>query len=817
MASDSSRPASRTAALLFVCVAAIVGALIGFLGPVPSVEPQNLAIAFSAAALAQAVSMKFRQGSHTIYFHWGEAALIICAFLLPTAFVPGMVGVGALVGNYLWRVRVGRPLELRMLGNASNATLASLAGAWTVHAIQPNLNQTDLQRPMIALIAGGVAYTIVGAFLVNAVFESESVLLRTIRTLKGKLLIIVGNITVGCIAALFLARRPFWLLLLPPLLVLIYQAYVYQTAAADERRMWREFADIARSLNQLDERGVAVAAVEGALSLFSASVVDVWVDRLAGPPRGYRGTASVAGHELSELRGPDDHPDPRLASGTRQLTIGGVRIGEMRLWVPPGISFGGREEMVMSAICEALAAALHDAAAHRALRALAARSMHDAQYDVLTGIANRLTLERNGADLLRRCPLDQRVCVLVLNLNRFKEVNDTLGHAAGDDLLRVTASRLAAYVGPGDLIARLNGDEFAVLSIAQRPDPVEWAKGLAEQLAVPTELANLPLAVEASIGVAIADAGSVDVVELLRRADLAMYEAKRGANAVAVYGSRTTPDPDQGTERLSILVDLREALDCADQLVLAVQPAVDLVSGTPIGVEALIRWRHPRRGPLGPADFIDVVDRSDLVVPFTRYVLDRALSLAHDWAQAGVPMPVSVNLSPRSLVDPTLPDSVAALLDAHQVPPRMLILEITEMAVPPGQPVVGEVLAALRALGVQLAVDDFGTGYSSLSFLARVQVDEVKVDASFVSAMVDSPEAAAIVRTTVDLGRQLGVRVVAEGVETPAQRAALADLGCAAAQGYHFIEPFDASDAVPILKSLLADVPTVPLPTPTVG
>jgi len=805
MASDNSRPAPRTAQVL-VCVAAIVAALVGFLQPVGRIDPKHLAFGFSAAVLAQAVSMRFQQGNRTIYFAWGEAALIITASLLPTAAIPGVMAIGALVGNALWRWRIGRPFEFRMLVSASNAGLASLAGAWTVHAFYPHVSvdQASLTGPMMALIAGACAYTIVGAFLINAVFETGDVIHRTIRTLNGKLLIIVGNITVGCIAALFLARRPFWLLLLPPLLVLIYQAYVYQTAAADERRMWREFADIARSLNQLDERGVAVAAVEGALALFSASVVDVWVDRLAGPSRGYRGTVTPTEIELTEIRGPEPHPDVSLAASTRQLSIGGVRVGEMRIWVPPGISFGGREEMVLSAICEALAAALHDAAAHRALRALAARSVHDAQYDVLTGIANRLTLERNGAELLRRCPIDQRVCVLVLDLNRFKEVNDTLGHAAGDDLLRVTASRLAAYVGPGDLIARLNGDEFAVLSVAQRPDPVEWAKALADQLAVPTELANVPLAVEASIGVAIADAGAVDVVELLRRADLAMYEAKRGANAVAVYGSRTT-DPEQGTERLSILADLREALDCSDQLVLAVQPAIDLATGIPIGVEALIRWRHPRRGALAPREFIDVVDRSDLVVPFTRYVLDRALSLAADWAAAGVAMPVSVNLSPRSLIDPTLPDAVMALLTAQGVPAHMLILEITEMAVPPGQPVVGEVLAALRTLGVQLAVDDFGTGYSSLSFLARVQVDEVKVDSSFVAAMVDSPQAAAIVRTTVDLGRQLGVRVVAEGVETPAQRAALAALGCGAAQGRHFIAPFDAADAVPILKSLISD------------
>ena len=255
--------------------------------------------------------MKFQQGNRTIYFAWGEAALIIIASLLPTAAVPGVMAIGALVGNALWRCGSAARSSSGCSVSASNAELASLAGAWTVHAFYPHVSvdQASLTGPIAALVAGACAYTIVGAFLINAVFETGDVIHRTIRTLNGKLLIIVGNITVGCIAALFLARRPFWLLLLPPLLVLIYQAYVFQTAAADERRMWREFADIARSLNQLDERGVAVAAVEGALSLFSASVVDVWVDRLAGPSRGYRGHGAPTEIELSEMRGPEHHPD----------------------------------------------------------------------------------------------------------------------------------------------------------------------------------------------------------------------------------------------------------------------------------------------------------------------------------------------------------------------------------------------------------------------------------------------------------------------------------------------------------------------------
>jgi EAL domain-containing protein (putative c-di-GMP-specific phosphodiesterase class I) len=203
-----------------------------------------------------------------------------------------------------------------------------------------------------------------------------------------------------------------------------------------------------------------------------------------------------------------------------------------------------------------------------------------------------------------------------------------------------------------------------------------------------------------------------------------------------------------------------------------------------------------------PRDFVDLIDQSDLVIPFTRYVLERALRLADEWGRAGLSMRVSVNLSPRSLVDPNLPSDVADLLKRYGVEPHMLTLEITESAVVTGQPIVTDVLAALRAHGVQLAVDDFGSGYSSLTFLARVQVDEVKVDSTFVAAMTESAEAAAIVRTTVDLGRRLGVRVVAEGVETLAQRAALTELGCFAAQGWHITPPVRAEQALGVMREL---------------
>jgi EAL domain-containing protein (putative c-di-GMP-specific phosphodiesterase class I) len=280
-----------------------------------------------------------------------------------------------------------------------------------------------------------------------------------------------------------------------------------------------------------------------------------------------------------------------------------------------------------------------------------------------------------------------------------------------------------------------------------------------------------------------------------------MYEAKRTACAVAGYEASR----DAGSlDRLALAAELRAALDHPDQLVLYLQPSVDLASGLPTGAEALIRWEHPRRGPMTPSEFVPMVEHTDLVRPFSRYVLDRALEVSSSWLAEGLRLSIAVNLSARSLLDRALPGDVAALLEKYRVPPELLVLEITETVVMSELDVVEEVLDALRGLGVRLSVDDFGTGYSSLTFLARVQVDEVKIDRSFVRAMSSSREAAAIVRTTIELGRTLGLRVVAEGVERADQRAALTRLGCDAAQGYHLFPPMPVDQATAAIWTALA-------------
>jgi diguanylate cyclase (GGDEF)-like protein len=771
-----------------------------------------VAFAIAVAIVAQFAALRFRQGTRTIFFAWGESALIVVVYLVPAGWVPLLIGIGFLVGHSLFLLRTGGAWSRSRWFNIPNLAVAGGAGALVAHALRMGEGDEITARLVVALIAGGVAYFVVSSTLLNLTLRglsqlTTSVPAATLRTLIDKLPMVAGNITVGVLVVVLLDRDRMWLLLVPPVAILMHQAYIYRSRIADERRLWRDFAEIARSLNQLDERSVAVAALTGTLRLYKAESAEIWVDRSPGEARGYRGRAEPSGVNIVQLTGQRSSTAAQSAApptATRALSIGGVRVGELRLWMPAGSTLDSRDQMALSAVADALAAALHDASAHRALRNLAARSLHDSYQDVLTGIANRSSLLSEGADKLRaagRTP----VVLYVVGINRFKEVNDTLGPTAGDDLLRITAGRLTAFAGPSDLVARVGGDEFAILSeIEGTADPVPFAavhaRALAEELTIATDLAGLQVAVEVSVGVATAAADEFDIAELVRRAGIAMRRAKRGAGAVAVFD--VSDAQPSSVDRLSVLVDLREALEHDDQLVLAVQPAVDLATGQPIAAETLIRWNHPRRGALVPRDFVDLIDQSDLVMPFTRYVLDKALRLADEWGRAGLSMRVSVNLSPRSLADPSLPSDVADLLKRYGVEPHMLTLEITESAVVTGQPIVTDVLAALRAHGVQLAVDDFGSGYSSLTFLARVQVDEVKVDSTFVAAMTESAEAAAIVRTTVDLGRRLGVRVVAEGVETLAQRAALTELGCFAAQGWHITPPVQAEQALGVMRDL---------------
>jgi diguanylate cyclase (GGDEF)-like protein len=446
----------------------------------------------------------------------------------------------------------------------------------------------------------------------------------------------------------------------------------------------------------------------------------------------------------------------------------------------------------------AVAEAFNETIARR--RELEQQLAHQALHDPLTGLPNRTLLaDRLDQALARRARTGDRVVVAFMDLDRFKLINDSKGHPAGDALLVALARRLEGATRAGDTVARFGGDEFVMVSEgAQRDeDVVSIADRLAEALHEPFTVAGEDIHISGSVGLAVGRGGdSAD--ELIRNADAAMYEAKeQERGSWAVYKEQIHAGV---VTRLETERDLHRALE-EQEFVLHYQPKCSLSTAEVVGVEALVRWVHPTRGLVSPADFIPVCEETGLIVPLGEWVLAEAGRQARRWRDAnGLHVAVSVNLSARQLIRPDLTDRVGALLESTGADPADLCLEITEgtLLVDMGSAV--RHLAALRALGVRISIDDFGTGYSSLAYLRDLPLDELKIDRSFVTPGADDPSAAAIVASVVSLGHALGLLVVAEGVETPAQLATLRDLGCDLAQGFYLSRPAAAADITPMLR-----------------
>ncbi len=427
------------------------------------------------------------------------------------------------------------------------------------------------------------------------------------------------------------------------------------------------------------------------------------------------------------------------------------------------------------------------------------RSFHEvhaeARTDELTGLPNRRALLERAADVLATAG-ERPAALLLLDLDGFKEVNDSLGHDAGDALLRLIAPRLRDAAGPGALAARLGGDEFAVLlPEASLTDALATARRVQECLAEPFPLESIRVHVGASIGVATAPVPAADVTSLLRCADVAMYAAKTSREGVRVY----LPEPGTETgDRLHTMEQLRDAL-ADDQLLVHLQPQVDPADHRVVGVEALVRWQHPARGLLGPADLLPAAERAGLIRPLSAAVLELSLSaVAGWWPEHRVP--VSVNLSAADVTDLDLPLKVAAALQRHGLPAAALTVELVEDTLMTDAERGRVVLQQLRDLGVRTSIDDYGTGYSSLGYLRRLPADELKLDRSLTQDLDTDPAARLIVEYTVALAHGLGLSVVAEGVEDLAVAGVLADLDCDVVQGYVFARPMPVADFVALLR-----------------
>jgi diguanylate cyclase (GGDEF)-like protein len=502
-------------------------------------------------------------------------------------------------------------------------------------------------------------------------------------------------------------------------------------------------------------------------------------------------TRDARRHRWLRVRRTEDRISVPLAAQGRVL-------GELTVDSNPALrGFGADEDELLNALAQQAGVALANGQLADQLRHQLAENRHLATHDSLTGLANRNMFESRTSALLHA---GRPVAVLLFDLDRFKEVNDTLGHAAGDALLQDAGARLSAAIPDAVCIARLGGDEFTVLlSTADADVALDAAQAARQALLQRLDVLSVPVSVDASVGIALAPQHGKACDDLLRHADVAMYVAKEGHGAVEVYHA----DIDHNDAvRLSLVSDLREAI-AHRQLAVAYQPKVSLSGeGESCSVEALVRWNHSTRGMIPPDVFIPVAEQTAVILDLTDYVLDTALQQCRIWLDDGLDISVAVNISPRVLRDPSFSERLVAMLQAYRIPAPRLILEITESAVMADVTHTVAVLWALRQAGVRLAVDDLGVGHSSLAYLKRLPVHEVKIDKSFVMTMTDDPADDAIVCAVIGLAHRLGLSVVAEGVETKLARDRLAEIGCDVAQGYWYSRPVPAAEIRPFFLML---------------
>jgi diguanylate cyclase (GGDEF)-like protein len=628
------------------------------------------------------------------------------------------------------------------------------------------------------------------------------------------------NVTIGLVAVMLLKQKPasgVLLLLLTTVLVAGYRAY-------------GQFLRQHKSLTELYEftRAVGAARQDGALAdallsrtrdLLNAEAATLWlppagrypevqlsaridspgvVDEVADEPAVADDPIrqAVLKHGVTMHFGPKggvDDPTLRTALRTRNvdeviavpLRSGTAVVGCLEVTNRLGdLQFFGASDV---RLLETLAA--HAAVAVENNR-LIDRLRHDAYHDGLTGLPNRRRFTAAVEEAIKVDPAPgEVVAVLQFDVDNLRDVNDTLGHGAGDKLLVEVGRRLQEFAPDGALVARIGGDEFVVLVRAEGLDgAVAVGVALQYSLSEPFVLDAFTLDVAAAVGIAIFPEHAADCEALLQRVDVATEAAKHNPRGLQVYSASME---SRTVHRLGLVAELRRALD-TDALTVHYQPKVALADNELLGVEALVRWRHPEHGLVTPGDFIPVAEHTGLIVPVTRAVLRLALAQVATWAEGGRHLDVAVNLSARCLADQEFPGEVEAMLAEFGLPPERLTMEITEggMVGDTERPLPG--LHRLHQLGVRLSLDDFGTGYSSLSYLRRLPVDEVKIDKTFVLGMATDSGDLAIVRSIVDLARHLGLTAVAEGVETEMTRALLQEMGCYSAQGFYFSRPLPA-------------------------
>ena len=812
---------SRRVWALNVTLGALTGALfVIVVGRLPALDaPLQIEWWWVAAAYAAAemlvVHLQFRRDTHS--FSLSEIPLLIGLFFLS----PDRLLVALFLGSGAALALHRRQPAVKLGFNLANLGFSTSLGIILFRAI---LGANDPLGPIgwAAAFVGAISADVVSVVMITGVISLATAKPPDIRQLLGSGT--VASFFNTCLAlvivtVMWIRPEAAWLPFV--LAILMFGAYRIYGSVRQKHESLEVLYESTRLLQQsTDVDEVVGTLLRQACEMFRAEVAEILIIptteaglevRMHGEAMETREigtldpTEGVWARVASEARGislPRPIANDRLRQhfsgrGIRDAmvaplfghdtVVGTILVGNRLSDVA---TFRADDLRLFETFANHASASLENARLIRRLQRNVAETQHQALHDALTGLPNRALFRERV-----RSAIDGAVgpvSILLMDLDRFKEVNDTLGHHSGDLLLQAVAGRLVSTVRPDDVVARLGGDEFAVLvtNASSRETVLSLTERIIGALAAPFVVQEMTLEVGASIGIAIFPDHGSDVDTLVQRADVAMYQAKTSLRGHQLYA----PELDSySPTRLLLLGDLRKAIEDRE-LSVAFQPKVDVGTGSIIGAEALARWVHRGRGLVPPDEFIPIAEHTGLLRPLTLLILEAAIEQCARWRAAGHEIGVAVNLSVRNLLDAELPDDIARLLARFGLPASALELEITESALiaDPGRTYA--VLHRLHELGAGISIDDFGTGYSSLSYLRRMPVDEVKIDKSFVIGMTSDENDALIVRSTIDLCVNLGLRVVAEGVESLEIWRRLADLGCHVAQGFYFGGPLGADD-----------------------
>jgi diguanylate cyclase (GGDEF)-like protein len=751
-----------------------------------------------------AIHIRVRRGGHAISIT--EIPMVIALAALDPLLVVVARTVGGTAGLAFLRRQRGQKLAFNIALISLQATVAvAVFGA----VARPGHGLAG-PREWLAAYAAMVAADLLAIILITAVislYDDPSEWRRLPAAMRGLVLVLVAT-SIALVGVLAVQSNPAAAAILAVLYGVVhvgYRGYVRQSQGNEQVENLYAFTSALDS--SLETRTLIRVILDQVRDQLRAGAGELIL-----PPRGSEPGLRVRLSGQGQIdETPADGPEPAswwapAADGEPVLLPAGDTVDGMAVPVPVGDgvtavllvtdslpdipTFTAEHLRLLQAMANHASVAVANARLVDRLRQEAVEKERTALHDSLTCLPNRRHLYRL-LDAALASGHTTGTAVLMMDLDRFKEINDALGHDIGDALLRQVGDRLRRLLDGRGTVARLGGDEFAMLVAASSPEnAAAIGHELLQEVERPVSLDHLTLHPRASIGIALAPDHGRDSGMLLRRADVAMYAAKQAHSGVRTY---RTSDDQNTPQRLALIGDLRDAVERHATLVVF-QPKVDPATGAVVGAEALSRWHHPERGIIPPDVFVPLAEHSGLIRPLTLHVLDTSMRHCAAWRRAGHPMTVAVNLSPNTLLDDTLPDAINQLLGRHGLPATALVLEITESALMTDPEASTATLHRLRALGVAISIDDFGTGYSSLSRLRDLPIDEVKIDKSFVLDVARDPRDRALVRSTVELGHALDLRVVAEGVEDADTYAFLARTGCDVVQGFH------VSKALPVAE-----------------